>query len=85
MPQPSRRARGLLAGAVIAVGVAAFLAYGGGFPNTDEMRTLVCGRELLHLGAPPWSAGATPHPLFIPAIAGTPLNDRYLMVTMALL
>ena len=52
-----------MAGAAVAVGVAAFLAYGGGFPNTDAMWTLVWGRELLHLDTPSWSAGATPHPL----------------------
>jgi len=45
------------------VGVAAFLAYGGGFPNTDAMWTLVWGREVLHLDTPSWSAGATPHTL----------------------
>ncbi len=52
-----------IAGPVVAVAVAAFLAYGGGFPNTDAMWTLVWGRELLHLDTPSWSAGATPHPL----------------------
>jgi hypothetical protein len=55
--------RATIAGAAVAVGAAAFLAYGGGFPNTDAMWTLVWGRELLHLDAPSWSAGATPHPL----------------------
>jgi len=45
------------------VGVAAFLAYGGGFPNSDASWTLVWGRELLDLDAPSFAAGATPHPL----------------------
>ena len=45
------------------MGVAAFLAYGGGFPNSDASWTLVWGRELLDLDAPSFAAGATPHPL----------------------
>ena len=49
--------------AAAAVGAAAFLAYGGGFPNTDASWTLVWGRELLQLDEPSFAAGATPHPL----------------------
>lgn len=52
-----------MAAAAVAVGAAAFLAYGGGFPNTDASWTLVWGRELLHLDTPSFAAGATPHPL----------------------
>jgi len=52
-----------MAAAAVAIGAAAFLAYGGGFPNTDASWTLVWGRELLHLDAPSFAAGATPHPL----------------------
>jgi hypothetical protein len=48
---------------VAAVGAAGFWAYGGGFPNTDASWTLVWGREMLHLHAPSFAGGATPHPL----------------------
>jgi hypothetical protein len=52
-----------LAAATVAVAVAAFVAYGFGFPNTDATWTLVWGRELLHFDVPSFSRGPTPHPL----------------------
>ena len=54
---------GLTVAAMAAIGAVAFVAYGGGFPNTDASWTLVWGRELLHLQTPSFAEGATPHPL----------------------
>jgi hypothetical protein len=76
--------RAWTAAAAVAVGAAAFLAYGGGFPNTDASWTLVWGRELLHLDAPSFAAGATPHPLpnllGLVAAAVHPASETVLMV-----
>jgi hypothetical protein len=73
-----------MAAAAVAVGAAAFLAYGGGFPNTDASWTLVWGRELLHLDAPSFAEGATPHPLTnllgVVAAAVHPESETLLMV-----
>jgi hypothetical protein len=73
-----------MAAAAVAVGAAAFFAYGGGFPNTDAAWTLVWGRELLHLDAPSFAAGATPHPLTnllgVVAAAVHPASATVLMV-----
>ena len=66
------------------MGVAAFLAYGGGFPNSDASWTLVWGRELLDLDAPSFAAGATPHPLTnllgVVAAAVHPASETLLLV-----
>jgi hypothetical protein len=80
-----RRNRAVLAlAAVAAVGAAAFWAYGGGFPNTDASWTLVWGRELLHLHAPSFAGGATPHPLSnllgVVAAALDPASETVLQV-----
>src|SRR4051812_40989169 len=73
-----------MAAAAVAVGAAAFLAYGGGVPNTDASWTLVWGRELQHLDAPSFAAGATPHPLTnllgVVAAAVHPASETVLMV-----
>jgi hypothetical protein len=73
-----------MAAAAVAVGAAAFLAYGGGFPNTDASWTVVWGRELLHLDAPSFAAGATPHPLpnllGVVAAAVHPASEPVLLV-----
>ena len=51
-------------GAAAVLGVVAYFAYGGGFPNKDASWTLVWGRELLHLDLPTFAADSpTPHPL----------------------
>jgi hypothetical protein len=80
-----RGSRAVLAlAAVAAVGAAAFWAYGGGFPNTDASWTLVWGRELLHLHAPSYAGGATPHPLSnligVVAAALDPASETVLQV-----
>jgi hypothetical protein len=80
-----RRSRAVLAlAAVAAVGAAAFWAYGGGFPNTDASWTLVWGGELLHLHAPSFAGGATPHPLSnligVVAAALDPASETVLQV-----
>ena len=73
-----------MAAAAVAVGAAAFLAYGAGFPNTDASWTLVWGRELLHLDAPSFAEGATPHPLTnllgVIAAAVHPASETLLLV-----
>jgi hypothetical protein len=62
-----------------------FVAYGGGFPNTDASWTLVWGRELLHLEAPTYAGGPTPHPLTnllgVLAAALQPASETVLLVT----
>jgi hypothetical protein len=43
--------------------LAAYLAYGRGFVNSDAMWSLAWGRQLAHLELPDYELGATPHPL----------------------
>lgn len=75
----------MLAGTTAAaLGLLAFFAYGGGFPNTDASWTLVWGRELLHLETPAFDSGPTPHPLDnalgVLAAAAHPASETVLLV-----
>ena len=90
MWEPRRSAAGprrepvLAAAAAAALGLLAFLAYGGGFPNMDASWTLVWGRELLHLESPTFDPGSTPHPLSnalgVLAAALHPASETVLLV-----
>jgi hypothetical protein len=80
----SRREAGLAGTTAAALGLLAFFAYGGGFPNTDASWTLVWGRELLHLDTPSFDSGPTPHPLSnalgVLAAALHPASETVLLV-----